>query len=199
MLEIGCASGFFLEALRQNGVRHLFGVEPSQTMVSLASKSLQSRIKIAPFKPGLFAENYFDLICSFHTLDHIVDVNEFVEQMFKILTPKGIGLIVVHNTGSLLVKLLGESSPIFDIEHIYLFNKETLRRIFTRHNFSIRQVFDVVNTYPFWYWLRMSGLPVKLRAVLQRVTTALRLYNFPLSISGGSIGVIVQKTIADTT
>ncbi len=57
---------------------------------------------------------------------------------------------------SLQAKILRDRSPIIDVEHIYLFNKITLSRLFTEANFAVLNVGDIKNSYPINYWLRLA-------------------------------------------
>ena len=194
VLEIGCGNGFFLNALAKKGIKDVYGVEPSPKMVSLAGADLQQRIKTDIFKKNQFAKNFFDLICCFHTLDHLIDPNEFVRESFSLLKKRGLVLVVVHDTEGLSVKVFGESSAIFDIEHIFLFNKKTLRDIFHRHGFETVEIFDVKNTYPLSYWLRMSGLPLFLKKFGQFFLNIFRLSKVPFSLASGNIGILARKS-----
>ena len=182
VLEIGCGNGFFLSALWERGVRDVWGIEPSKTMLS-ETKHLRKRILCDTFKQGQFPKHHFNLISTFHTLDHIVDVSLFMEEIFFLLKKGGVFLAVVHDSEGLSVKLLGERSPIFDIEHIFLFNRATLRKLCEKFGLSVLHVFDVKNTYPLSYWLKMLGLPEKLVSFLR----------IPLSLRAGNIAVIARK------
>lgn len=194
VLEVGCGNGFFLKKLKEQGIKKLYGIEPSPEMISKAEKNVGLNIKADIFKKNQFPQGHFDLILCFHTLDHMVDPNEFVQESFKLLRKGGVIITVVHDTGGLSVKLFGERSPIFDIEHIYLFNKKTLREIFARHGFEIVDVFNVVNTYPFSYWIKMSGIPLMSKNILQKTVKTLGLSKIPLSLAGGNICIVGRKT-----
>lgn len=183
VLEIGCGNGFFLKALMERGYGNVFGVEPSKKMVVDAAGNLQKRIVADIFRRGQFVKNSFDVICTFHTLDHVVDVSLFMEEVFFLLKKGGVFLAVVHDTEGLSVKLLGERSPIFDIEHIFLFNRETLRKLCEKFGLSVVDVFDVKNKYPLSYWLKMLGVPEKLVSFLR----------IPLSLRAGNIAVVARK------
>src|SRR5258708_1364252 len=108
----------------------------------------------------------FDIICCFHTLDHIVNPNLFLANTYVLLKKGGKIVFIVHDTDGLSVRLFGEKSPIFDIEHIYLFNKNSLGRLFKKNHFIVDEIFSVKNTYPLTYWLRMSPIPKLVKHIL---------------------------------
>lgn len=193
ILEIGCGDGFFLEELWKNGNKNVFGVEPSPKMVNNAKSYIRKNITIDVFRSKQFPAKKFDVICCFHTLDHVPDPNAVVREMYRILSPKGFIIIVVHDTEGLSVKIFGEKSPIFDIEHIYLFHKSSIKGLFEKHGFSSEVVANLVNTYPLEYWFRMSGLPKTLKVIGNHILKFLRLSKVNLSLAGGNIYYIAKK------
>lgn len=193
VLEVGCGNGFFLEELVEKGISNVFGVEPSPKMANQSNIKIRKNIKVDIFKKGQFKKKSFDLICCFHTLDHMIKPNEFILESHSLLKKGGYITVIVHDTGGLSVKLFGEKSPIFDIEHVYLFNKKTLRTIFEKNGFEVIDVFDVVNTYPISYWLRMSGLPIILKRAFGKIITYVKPLNFDVSLAGGNIAILAKK------
>ncbi len=193
LLDVGCGNGFFLEKAKELGISDVWGVEPGKDTVEKASKDLKSNIIIDILRPGLFKNNSFDIISCFHTLDHVVDPNSFLNEIHNLLKKEGRILFIVHNTDGLSVKLFGEKSPIFDIEHIYLFNKNTLKMIFQKNGYTSIEIFDVKNTYPMSYWLRMSPLPKLLKQLLLVVFTSLKILDLPINLNAGNIGIIAKK------
>ena len=195
VLEVGCGNGFFLKALLDSKfTKNIFGVEPSSKMVLEADSSLRNKIKISIFKSNMFAKESFDLILCFHTLDHMYDPNEFIRNSYSMLKRNGYVIIVVHDTEGLSVKLFGENSAIFDIEHIYLFNKRTLKLLFTRNKFNVVKIFNLINNYPLRYWITMSGIPLPLKKIANFFIGILGISRITLSIPAGNIGIIAKKS-----
>lgn len=196
VLEVGCGNGFFMKELMEAGfTKNVFGVEPSIKMALQADSYLRKRIKIDLFKSSLFPKDSFDLICCFHTLDHMIDPNEFIKGAWSLLKKNGYIVVVVHDTQGLSVKLFGEKSAIFDIEHIYLFNKKNLSSIFRRNNFKIIKVFNLINNYPLYYWIAMSGFPPVIKKSANFISNMLRINKLGLSIPAGNIALIAKKSV----
>ena len=193
LLDIGCGNGFFLEEAKDRGISDIYGVEPGRESVQEALPDIQKHIIVDIFKKGLFKKNFFDVITCFHTLDHIVDPNVFLQAVHESLKKNGKIIFIVHNTEGLSVKLFGEKSPIFDIEHIYLFNKKTLRKLFQQNGFKKISIIDLTNTYAFSYWLRMVPLPYVIKSPLQYFLNKTRLDKIPLSLRVGNIAIFAEK------
>jgi SAM-dependent methyltransferase len=192
LLDIGCGNGFFLKKVIEMGIKNVYGVEPGKPSVLNAPKILQRVIKIGFLRRNLFRSNYFDVITCFHTLDHVLDPNQFLKTTYSLLKSSGRAFFIVHDTDGLSVKLFGERSPIFDIEHIYLFNKETLGRIFVENGFKNVEVFDIKNTYPISYWFKMAPIPRNLKTQLANFLIKTSL-DFPLTLAAGNIGIFAHK------
>lgn len=192
LLDIGCGNGFFLMEAKDMGL-DVFGIEPGKSSILKAPVWLQKKITLGFFTDKSFKKNTFDIVTCFHTLDHIIDPNTFLTDLNSVLTKNGRAIIIVHNTDGLSVKLFGEKSPIFDIEHIYLFNKKSLVSLFEKNNFRVIRVFDVTNTYPLIYWVRMTPFPALLKKVLMKIVQLINIENIPLTLKAGNIGIIVEK------
>jgi SAM-dependent methyltransferase len=191
-LEIGCGSGFFLEWLKTIGFCNLIGFEPSAAAVSDAPGWLRPNIRQIFFEQDeSFKPGSVDLICSFQTLDHLKTPLQTLEKCRRLLCKGGLAYFITHNERALQARLLGEKSPIFDIEHIYLFNKKTLRAIFEKAGFEVIDIVSVRNTYSLIYWMTMTPMPMKRFLLL-----AFRFFgilNMPLSLHAGNIGVIARR------
>lgn len=193
VLDVGCGNGFFLEELKENGIKNFSGIEPGKKSITKAKKSIRQKIKQDILRKGLFNENSFDAICCFHTLDHVPDPNSFLRTTYGLLKKGGKALFIVHNTDGLSVKIFGEKSPIFDIEHVFLFNPRSLSQIFVKNNFKEVEVFNIKNTYPFNYWLKLFPMPGIIKKVLIKNFEVLGFGSKSISLSPGNIGVIATK------
>lgn len=193
LLEIGCGKGFFLEEAKEFGFRNVFGVEPGIEAVAHAAKSIQKNIIVDVLKPGLFQNNFFDVICFFQTFDHITKPNEFLNNCYHYLKPGGLILAINHNIGAWTAKFLGQRCPMIDIEHPYLYDKRTFGKIFSKNNFKVIKIFDVRNNYPIYYWLRLIPLSKKMKQILIKLFSRRFMRKLKLKINAGNMGIIAKK------
>jgi len=189
-LDIGCGSGFFLRELQKSGYKEVFGVEPSEEAVA-KSGDLKPNIFTGFFEKADYADNSFDLITCFQTLDHLIDPLSVLKKILKLLKPGGMAYLIMHNEKSLQAKVFGEKSPIYDVEHIYLFNKSTLPRVCGKAGFATVKVFDVKNVYPLAYWLRMAPIPMKSLAL--KLSDTMGLSGIRVGIYPGNMGIFIRK------
>jgi SAM-dependent methyltransferase len=164
ILEAGCGNGFVIKALYGMGYKNIFGIEPSSDAVQKADPLIKNKIVADIFKPGIFQPNSFDLIYFFQTFDHIQHPNDFLNLCYSLLLPGGNILAFNHDVDSLPVKILREKNPIIDIEHPYLYNKKTIRKIFEKNNFQTIKIYSPYSVISFRYlvWLTPLWKPVKL-------------------------------------
>lgn len=193
LLEIGSGNGFFLqEALRQ-GYADVRGVEPSAEAVAQASPTIRSRIHVGRVEPGLFEAESFDVICLFQVLDHLAAPGAVLDQCFTMLRPGGLVLCLNHNVDAVSARLLGEKSPIVDVEHTYLYSPRTLRVLFERHGFEVERIAAAWNRYSVGYLMRLFPLPHLLKKRLLGLLARGRLGRMRLSLPLGNLVVVARR------
>jgi len=193
LLEIGCGHGFFLERALDLGFSEVNGVEPSRHAVEIASGRVRGSIRNDVFREGLFPAAHFDVVCAFQVFDHMAHPNEVLQECRRILRPNGLALFINHDAGAWTNRLLGERSPIVDVEHIYLYNRETMRRLFVKHGFDVLRVFPVENRYPLHYWWQMAPLPGGGKRGTLRYLRQSRMGNWTLSWKAGNLGLVARQ------
>jgi SAM-dependent methyltransferase len=188
LLEVGCGDGAFLEEMMNAGIDDIVGLEPTVDALNFASDRVRPHIVNDIFKPGRFEVGTFDMICVFHVLDHLSSPDEFIKESWKILKKGGMVLLVCHDVDAIVNKILMERSPVFDIEHIFLFNKSTLKALAENNGFEVIGAGDLRNTYKISYWLKYTP-------VLNRIVPFLpgMIKNRFLTLSAGNIFICAQK------
>lgn len=195
LLDIGCGSGFFLEKALQLGFKNVYGVEPSEDAIHKASPHIQPHILHGFFNGNMYnQEKLFDVICMFQVLEHFLDPDKVIKDCFNVLKPGGCVLAINHDVHALVTRLLGKTSPVIDIEHMYFFDKKTTRLLFERNGFVVRDIFSVTNTHALGYLLSLIPLkPIWLKDALLGVAKKLHIDTLPIAIPIGNMGIIAQK------
>jgi len=135
-LDIGCAAGYFLDLLKQEGWRHIEGIELDTRMIA----SLRSRsYAISDFPLEVFVPSKrYHLITLFDVLEHLPDINGDFEKLYSMLDDKGIIALVTPNFASMQRRLFGKQWFQFKPrEHIYYFTPKTLGLLAEKHGFTI--------------------------------------------------------------
>lgn len=192
LLEIGCGNGFFLEEAQKQRFR-VWGVEPGKKSVEKANPKIKKNIIIDIFRPKLFRKNFFDVICSFQTLDHIPNPNEFLAGCYKILKKGGFALFLNHDVEALPNRLMGEKSPIIDIEHTYLFGKKTMKKIFEKHKFEILELAAAENIHNLSYWIHLFPLAKLIKSTVIKLLDISGLGLIKVKLRPGNLYLIAKK------
>lgn len=192
-LEIGGGTGFMLRWGAKNGFSEQVEVEASvDGERKFEPPSPKARFVRGIFGRGLLPPSSVSLACFFQMLDHVPSPAAFLADVFEVLEPGGVAVCVTHNTAAWSAKLLGERSPIFDIEHTYLFNPDNLSRLFKQAGFERTETFTVYNDYSLRYWLHLAPLPAK-KSLLIPLAEKARLAGIRLKLNAGNFGIIARK------
>jgi SAM-dependent methyltransferase len=193
LLEIGCGNGFFLQQALAQGYRSVRGVEPSQSAVRQAAPEVRDGIVCDLMRPGLFGPAEFDVICLFQVFDHVPDPAVLLDACLAALRPGGLVLALNHNVAAVSARLLGERSPIVDIEHTYLYSPTTMARLFTARGFRIRKAGAVWNRYALRYLVRLLPLPAAPKRSVLAWLERNPVGRLRLSVPLGNLWLVAQK------
>ena len=192
LLEIGCGNGFFLEEAQARGYADVRGVEPGSQAIAQAAPGIRERIVCDMMRPGLFAEASFDVVCLFQVFDHLPDPSGVLTEIHQVLKPGGLVLILNHNINALSARLLGERSPIIDLEHTYLYSPATLARLARDQGFSPLKTGAVLNDYTLHYLTRLVPLPSFLKLPLLALLRGTLLGRLRVSVPLGNLYLIAR-------
>ena len=147
VLEIGSASGSLLNKLSEYCPEEIVGVELGQ---EYADYSRENGFKI--FTKSIedldFSEE-FDIIVSFHTLEHVFDPMSVFKAIYKALKPDGFFLGEVPNQDDWRIKIFNDEiikKFHYDPNHYYYFSPGTLKNYLKTCDFSDIK-FETVERY----------------------------------------------------
>jgi len=161
-LDIGAGDGAFLRELDRRGFLQVVGVEPSVTPFQRAAADIRDSLRNEFFDAARFEPASLSLVSCFQTLEHLEDPAGLCRDAHRLLAPGGLFFAVVHDHRALSARVLGDRSPIYDIEHLQLFSRQALRGLLGGAGFESVEIGSLTNAYPLSYWLRL--LPIGRRA-----------------------------------
>jgi len=100
VLVAGCGKGYEAAYLQELLGAKVYGVDIDQQFDAWASKHARLRNYDGVSLP--FKENFFDVVYSFHVLEHVSDKNLFLQELHRVLKKDGIAYIGVPNKSRLV-------------------------------------------------------------------------------------------------
>ncbi len=158
ILEIGGGNGFFLEEMYKLGFDRLLEIEPSNDAKTKAKPHISANFLTSMFDEKVKLNQEFGLIASFHVLDHLRNPSEFLTLIHRNLRKEGEIAVAVHNSKSWSARILKSKSPIFDVEHTYLYDKKTLKLLLEKSGFQEVYIKSYWNSYSLAYLFQL--LPI---------------------------------------
>jgi SAM-dependent methyltransferase len=160
ILEIGCSSGFMLEAFRKKGL-NCCGVEPSGVFLEfLHDNNFEAYKSLEELKKK--TEKTFDLIVHFFVFEHISDPLKFLKETYALLNNDGIIIAEIPSSTDVLTSIY--NIPEFEkfywsIAHHYYFNPQSIEYIMKKLGYEYEilpeQRYDLSNHIT---WM-MDGKP----------------------------------------
>ncbi len=186
-VDVGAGSGPLLPWLSDIGFRTVIGIEPSRAAINAAPTSVRPMLREGMFGPELLDGVKPSLICSFMTLEHIDDPGAFIKITYDLLEPGGMIAVVVHNRQGFLNRILRLRSPIIDVEHLQLFNRDSIRILLENSGFECIEVKSISNTYPLRYWLRLTPLPTRIKMGLCKILEPMSMADLRIPLRVGNL------------
>jgi len=162
LLDVGCNDGAFIAVVKRAGIERVIGVEPSEEAIKKAPDEVKQLISLGTLEDVDFLEKFSMLTC-FQTIEHLVDIRSFAQRARHLLNDGGTVVIICHNRNSLVNRILGQKSPIFDIEHLQILTKEGVIALLETSGFVNVDARPFSNTYPLRYWLLLAPIPRRLK------------------------------------
>jgi len=123
LLEAGCARGDFLKVASEHF--RVWGVEPNPELAGTASR-------VAPVHQDIIERtpwSDFDVIASFHVIEHVDSPRSFIRAAADRLKPGGLLVLETPNIDSLPFKILTSRWRQFIPEHYFFFDPKTIARL----------------------------------------------------------------------
>lgn len=167
LLDIGAASGIFLNLAKQQGYE-IDGIEPSEFLVKEADEHYGIRL----FKGTV--EEYktnkkFSVVTLLDILEHLVEPDVFMSRVDELIDENGLLVIVTPDINSLACKLTGKRWWHYRIAHINFFNRESLAYLLEKHNYDILMKKKYVWNFTLFYLVTRVFPFLKEKKALQKI------------------------------
>lgn len=136
LLDIGAGTGDFLNECLQNNWK-AFGVEPSLKAREIAkSKNVVLEEDLASY-----ANQKFDVITLWHVLEHVENLETYIQSLKKLLKKEGTLFVAVPNHKSFDAIYYGKFWAAYDVpRHLWHFSQTSIHKIFKHISIKVVQV-----------------------------------------------------------
>lgn len=143
ILDIGCGTGEFLNTCK-NAKWSTLGIEPDNDVRAMAIKNYSLDVREEEDLKNL-ASASFDIITMWHVLEHVPELNECVEELKRLIKPKGVIIIAVPNSNSYDARIYKENWAAYDVpRHLYHFAPRDIETLFTKHEMKVFRILPMV-------------------------------------------------------
>lgn len=144
ILDIGCGTGSFILAMKENGWK-VKGLEPDEAARKKGEQLYGLQLEpIAEFFQLI--PQSFDVITMWHVLEHVHELHEYILQLKSLLKPGGNLLIAVPNYTSADARHYKEFWAAYDVpRHLCHFSPQSMQALIEKHEMKIETM------KPMWF------------------------------------------------
>ncbi|RJO61249.1 class I SAM-dependent methyltransferase [candidate division WS5 bacterium] len=137
ILDVGCGRGMLLKTFKESGWV-VAGTELSSVSARYAREVMDVEVLSKNIEDCNFANDYFDVITLFHSLEHLCDPMASLNVIKKLLKSDGILIIVVPRFNSVYSNIFKDKWFHLDVpRHLFHFDDRSLERLLTTAGFDI--------------------------------------------------------------
>jgi len=148
LLDVGCATGIFLQGIRNCGNWEPYGVEINGHVAHIAQEHGLD-VRLGMLEQAGFADGFFDVVTLWDVLEHLHDPAGSLREIYRILKPDGLLVIRVPNASSWDSRLFGRYWAGLDSpRHLYVFTPVTLDALLAANHFQSIARSSQIGAYP---------------------------------------------------
>jgi len=140
LLDIGCGTGYFLNYIKDKGYNTV-GMEPDSKARSFAKEKFGLVVNDPITMLNEKHSGKFNVITLWHVLEHLHDLNKYLNWIYDSLEEKGVLILALPNCSSYDAKKFGKYWAAYDVpRHIWHFAPATLEKLMKSYKFSLRKI-----------------------------------------------------------
>ena len=144
ILDIGCGTGAFLNAIQQKGWQ-VTGLEPDYD-TRLKAKQLYNLSVLPANEIYKLIPYTYHAITMWHVLEHVHELHKYLATIKKLLTPNGTLIIALPNYTSYDAQHFGQYWAAYDVpRHLYHFSPLSMHKLVEQHGMVVKKI------KPMWF------------------------------------------------
>ncbi len=188
LLDIGCATGEFLDYMQRLGTWQVCGVEINPDVAQTARLRYGLDVFAGTLHEAAYPDKQFDAVTLGDVLEHVHDPSALLRETARILKDDGIVVIRTPNLAGWSARLAGRYWAGLDApRHLYVFSAQTLAQLLLHNGLAIAHETSAQSDYAFLvltveFWLTARGVSPQTKQRLTRLLAhpLIRLAGVPL-------------------
>lgn len=136
LLDIGCGTGYFLDAIAKQQWKVL-GIEKSESVRNHTRQRLSLEIEDSDYLSSITSES-FNTVTLWHVLEHIENLNETLDNIYRILKRDGTVFVALPNKKSSDALHYKEYWAAYDVpRHLWHFSPPDFEQLAKKHGFTV--------------------------------------------------------------
>lgn len=186
MVDVGCATGTFLEGMRQRGWQ-VQGVELTPWAASYARQRLGLDVFTGTLEAAGFSASSFDLVTMWDVLEHVYNPWQTLQEIRRILKPGGWFVFSIPDVDCVEARWFGPYWVGWDIpRHLHLFSQDVIKRMLSENGLQFHGRSHFTGrygalVYSIQFWLNVVVVNPDVRRILLALVRSLpaRLLAYP--------------------
>ena len=136
VLDIGAGLGHLISSLRSDIKK--YAIDVSNYSINFINENYpEIETKCGKFNYDEYENEFFDIIVTYHVIEHLNDPHTFLENLKQKLKKNGILIIGTPNGTSLAAKIFKGNFRLYSKGHLIIFSKKSLIKLLISYNFEI--------------------------------------------------------------
>jgi SAM-dependent methyltransferase len=141
LLDVGCATGNFLNEMRRRGGWEVFGVEPNPEAAAYAARRFSHHVHVSTLADADFPPASFDVITMWNVLEHLHTPWADLLRVRDLLREGGVLVFSIPNLESIEARFFGPLWLGWDLpRHLYLFPREALVQSLSEIGLIVKEI-----------------------------------------------------------
>lgn len=143
-LDVGCATGFFINGIKNNSQWEVYGTDFGESAVKFAQEELGLNVFNGDLADADFPDDFFDYVHVNNVLEHVLNPLSLLSEVKRIIKPDGKFFLSVPNGFNDSLDLINfykeENKPAQSKNgHIFFFQAKTLLMLLDQFGFDIEK------------------------------------------------------------
>ena len=187
ILDLACGTGYGANMLAESSKNTVIGGDISEDALLMATnKYKQNNLSFQKLDGTAlpFSDNYFDIVTSFETIEHLSEYNKLVSEFYRVLKPGG--KLFLSTPNSLVTSPDGNVKNPF---HVQEFNPDELLKILKTSFGTVKLAGQSYTRYE-----NKNGLRYTMASLMEKLFYQRGIRKLPIKLQDCFIKLLIQKT-----